>query len=181
MFTDLQRRKLSKMFRYLDQNQDDVLERGDYDRMCSNLLRVLEPAPGSKEAVEIADSYAVEWNELQAEAEAAGGHQVTLQSWLVYRATQLRGPRAFETMILPYVETVLALLDKDGDGRVSVPEVRRYLSLYGMPHAELDEILSRINPTGRDSFTWEEIGQLAQEYYFSDDEHAPGSWLLGRF
>jgi Ca2+-binding EF-hand superfamily protein len=169
------------MFWYLDQNGDGVLERGDYDRMCRNLLRVLEPAAGSKQAAEIEDSYAVEWNELEAEAQQEGRAQVTLEGWLAYRGRQLEGPRAFETMILPYVETVLALLDRDGDGRVSVPEVRRYLSLYGMPAADLDEILSRINPARRDSFSWEEIGQLAKEYYFSDDENAPGSWLLGRF
>src|SRR5689334_22710456 len=118
MLTDLQRRKLTRMFRHLDADRDDVLDRGDYDRICGGLLRVLAAAPGSDEAAEITASYATEWAELQAEADRDGG-RVTLEGWLAYRALQLGGPDAFEVMIDPYVETVFTLLDRDHDGRLS--------------------------------------------------------------
>ena len=180
MLTNTQRRKLTRMFRYLDGDGDGVLARGDYDRICGALLRVLEPPDGSPEAAEIRDSYAVEWDELQAEADREG-RPVTLEGWLAYRDAQLGAPDAFEVMIDPYVGTVFALLDRDGDGRITRAEVRRYLSLYGMGDDALGEIFAKIDPQARGVFSRAAIGQLAREFYFSDDEQAPGSWLLGRF
>ena len=181
MLSQVQRRKLTKMFRYLDGDRDDVLVRGDYDRMCGALLGVLEPDPGSPEAAEIAASYAFEWSELEADASRDGGRAVTLELWLAYRARKLAPADAYETEIAPYVETVVALLDRDRDGRLSAAEVRRYLGLYRMREDELDEILGKIDPGRRGSFAREEILALARDYYFSSDESAPGSWLLGRF
>jgi Ca2+-binding EF-hand superfamily protein len=180
MLTDLQKRKLSKMFRLLDGDGDGVLVRGDYDRTCRRLLAVLRAEPGSEDAAEIEASYATEWDELQAEADRARGGRVTLDGWLDYRGAQLEGPDAFETMIDPYVETVFAKLDRDGDRRISTEEVRGYLGLYRMPDEELDLILGRIDPDRRGIFSRQDIGQLARDYYLSDDPDAPGSWLLGR-
>ena len=181
MLTDLQKRKLTRMFDHIDADRDGVLARGDYDRICQALLGVLRAAPSSPESAEIAASYAVEWDELQADADAEGGRRVTRALWLAYRDRQLAGPDAFEIMIDPYVGTVFALLDADHDGRISTGEVRRYLGLYRMGDGEVDEILGKIDPGRRGSFTREEIGQLSREFYFSNDEGAPGSWLLGRF
>ena len=181
MLSPIQRRKLTTMFNHLDGDKDGVLVRADYDRICQALIRVLEAAPGSKEAAEISESYATEWNELQAAADQEGGRPVTRGGWLSYRDDQLIGPGAFEIMIDPYVETVFSLLDRDGDGRLSTEDVRRYLGLYGMPVDSLEEILLKIDPERRGFFSRGDIGQLARDFYLSSDENAPGSWLLGRF
>jgi Ca2+-binding EF-hand superfamily protein len=181
MLTDLQKRKLTRMFDHIDSDGDGVLVRGDYDRICQSLLGVLGASPSSPEGAEIADSYAVEWSELQADADAQGGRRVTRALWLAYRERQLGGPDAFEVMIDPYVGTVFALLDADHDGRISREEVRRYLGLYRMGEEELDEVLGKIDPGKRGSFDRQEIGKLSRDFYFSSDEGAPGSWLLGRF
>ena len=180
MLTNVQRRKLTRMFRYLDGDGDGVLVRGDYDRICAALLRVLEARAGSPEADEIRASYALEWDELQAEADRAA-RPVTLKGWLAYRDAQLSGPDAFEVMIDPYVGTVFALLDRDADGHITRAEVRRYLGLYGMGEGALEEIFTKIDAHAEGVFSRAKIGQLAREFYFSDDEGAPGSWLLGRF
>jgi Ca2+-binding EF-hand superfamily protein len=84
-------------------------------------------------------------------------------------------------MIEPYVATVLALLDRDQDGLLSEGDVRRYLGVYRMPKTELDEILGKIDPAQRGVFTKQEIFELAKDFYFATDEHAPGNWLLGRY
>ncbi len=181
MLTALQRRKLTRMFRYLDGDGDGVLARGDYDRICEALLRAVRAPDGSPEAAEVRASYAVEWDELEAEARAEG-RAVTLAGWLSYRDAQLTGPDAFAVMIDPYVGTVFALLDGDGDGHITRDEVRRYLGLYGMPNEALEEILARLEARAEGGrFSREAVGRLAWEFYFSDDEGAPGSWLLGRF
>ncbi len=181
MLTDLQRRKLTRMFRYLDGDGDGVLARGDYDRICEALLRAVEAREASPESAEIRESYAVEWGELQAEADARGDGRVTLEGWLSYRDAQLSGPDAFAVMIEPYVHTVFALLDRDGDGSLTRADVRRYLGLYGMSTEALAEIFEHIDPERRGVFSRAAIGELARDFYFSDDERAPGSWLLGRF
>lgn len=181
MLQDLPRRKLTRMFRYLDDDGDGVLVRGDYDRICRSLLRVLAAPPGSEGEAEIEASYATEWAELEELSAARGDGRVTLELWLAYREEQLRGPDAFEVMIDPYVGTVFTHLDRDGDGRLTSDDVRRYLGLYGMPAEDLDEILEKLDPERRGAFTRVEIGELARQFYFSTDERAPGSWLLGRW
>lgn len=180
MLSDLQKLKLTKMFRYLDGDKDGVLDPIDYQRMSARLIAVLAAAPGSPHALEIADSYTTEWCELAELAATQGETRVTLAVWLDYRDAQLSVANAFEIMINPYIETVFTLLDADEDGILSYDDVRRYLGVYGMREVEKQEILARIDPQQRGSFTRQEINELARQYYFSSDANAPGSWLLGR-
>lgn len=181
MLTDLQRRKLTRMFQLLDGDRDGVLVKADYDRTSARVVDALGVAPASAEGRELVASYATEWGELQAEADRDAGGRVTLRGWLAYRDAQLSGPDAFEVMLDPYVEFVFSILDRDGDRRVSTDDVRRYLGFYRMPEAELDEAIARIDPDGRGSFTRDDVGRLVREFYLSDDPGAPGSWLLGPF
>ena len=180
MLSDLQTLKLTKMFRHLDRDRDGVLVPADYQRMSKRLLDVLGAQPDAPQAIELSASYNTEWQELEASVGDHAETRVTLAVWLAYRDAQLSGPDAFAVMIDPYIETVFTLLDTDEDGCLSHADVSRYLDVYEMRDAEKCEVLAKLDPEHRGSFTRQEIGELTRQYYFSNDENSPGSWLLGR-
>ena len=73
MLSDVQKRKLTRMFDHLDADKDGVLVRGDYDRMCRPSPRrarraaLLAGGRGDR-----AGRTTIEWSELEAEASADG-------------------------------------------------------------------------------------------------------------
>lgn len=180
MLRPLQRRKLSRMFHLFDRDGDGVLVWEDYARISAGLLSVLGIDPAGELGRELADSYRVEWLELEQEA-ARDGRAVTLEGWLDYRRTQLMMPDAFEVNVAQYIHIIATHLDRDGDGRVTGADLRHYLGLYGMRDEERDIAVARLDPTGRGRFTYADIEDRAREYYFSNNPEAPGSWFLGPF
>lgn len=177
MLSELQRRKLTRMFRLFDRDGDGAIAWADYARVSARMLDVLELAPDSTEGAEMAASYRVEWEELALEP-GAGVH---LPRWLAYRAEQLSMRDAFEINIAPYVLTIATHIDRDGDGFVGGDDLRRYLALYDMPDAERAAAVARLDPTGRGRIPYVELEDRAREFYYSNNPEAPGSWFLGPF
>lgn len=180
MLRQLQRRKLTRMFRLFDRDGDGHLQWSDYARVSAGLLRVLEIAPDSALGVELAQSYRDEWAELTGEA-PRDGSAVAMEPWLTYRHAQLMAPDAFEVNVAPYIHTIATHLDRDRDERVTGDDLRRYLSLYGMADDERDVAVARLDPTGAGRFSYADIEDRAREFYFSNNPEAPGSWFLGPF
>lgn len=180
MLRPLQRRKLSRMFHLFDQDGDGVLRPEDYDRISDGILGVLSLDPASRDGAELAQSYRDEWVELVDEA-AREGRDVTLEGWLAYRRAQLMMPDGFDVNVAPYIALIAERIDRDRDGIVTGDDLRHYLGLYGMPDAEREIAVARLDPTGRGRFTPADIEDRAREYYFSNNPEAPGSWFLGPF
>ncbi len=178
MLSDIQRRKLTKMWGHFDLDRDGVIERREYDRICGRLLDALRIDRASAEGAEVVGWYDVEWADLLAAADRSADGRVTLEVWLAYRDQLISASDGWEVQIEPYIRFTFDHLQQGGV--VATADVHRYFALYGKPEEELTFILDKIDPARR-GLTWERTRQLAWEYYMSSDADAPGSSLLGPF
>jgi hypothetical protein len=177
MLSEMQRRKITRMFRLFDQDSDGQMVWGDYARVSTRLVDAIELPRTTPEGAELLDSYRVEWDEI------AGGPDgtVALDRWLAYRGEQLSVRDAFEVNIAPYILTIATNLDRDRDGVLVRDDLWRYLGLYQMPDADRDLALARLAPPGARPITYVGLEDLVREFYYSNNPEAPGSWFLGPF
>ena len=178
MLTDLQKRKLTRMFHVFDTNHDGVLEEVDYLGFADNLVSARGLAPDSPMRTELRARYQFVWANL---SRATGGKPVTPEVFLGFNDALLADKANYDRNIAVLVDTAFKTLDADGDGKVTLDEYRVYLRAHGLDEKLATEIFPRLDLNGDGHLSVEEVEKLIHQFYFSDDPASPGNLVLGPY
>lgn len=185
MLTDLQTRKLTRMFELADTNRDGCLEQGDFEAVAHGFAQARRLASGSAELIALQARYAAMWGALQ-EADTDQDGRVTLDEFLGWYDKLMSRREVFDQMIRLEAEqglmqNGLMQLDQDGDGRITLAEHRAGMAALGLNEREAEAAFRRLDSDGDGYITREEMLQAVTDFYYSDDPDAAGNWLLGSF
>ena len=181
MLTELQQRKLTRLFHVYDGNRDGVLERGDYERIATGIADFLEIPLNSAERDSHVAIYMAGWDGLQQLADLDHDNQVTLDEWLAANDSLLQQPEMFEALAVANTESTMNWEDKDRDGRIARAEYLGVAQSYVMTQEEAEEAFQHLDRDGDGYIDKAEMLQNMREFFMSDDPDAPGNWLVGRF
>jgi Ca2+-binding EF-hand superfamily protein len=178
MLTEFQKRKIANLFAVHDLNRDGALEQSDYVEYARRLAAESGLGPGSTKYEELMSRFLGFWEMLRQMADTNHDNRVTRREWLALFEQLLSSPAAADQM-RPIGEAVFAMLDRDGNGTVTLDEYRWLYSSGGLdPHLAADSFQKiDIDHDGR--ITTSELSQRLFEFFLSDDPNAPGTWLFG--
>jgi Ca2+-binding EF-hand superfamily protein len=172
--SELRRKKLTRLFSMLDADGNGYVERADYERRGDHFATVHGFAAGTPEFERMRARSLAGWEKLAAAADADHDDRVGLEEYLAYQAGKADLAEAAREM----ASMILAMMDRDRDGRVSrqeyvaaaPPEVGQAVSSAGFARLDRDA----------DGFlTSDEVLRAVQEFVVGDDPDAPGNELLG--
>ena len=179
--TALQRRKLSALFRVFDADNNGVLERADHDIIANNLAAIRGWSLGSPDYDEFTGRLDRLWNALTEHANIAPEGAINEEAWLDYHASTLsQGPVA-DNVLLRIADTIMQLLDRNGDGQLSCQEFRLFYHVYGIDPAGVEYIFSRLDLDGNGYIDHAELLKHCTDFWTSNDLDAPGNWFFGPF
>lgn len=178
MLTDLQKRKLTRMFTVFDTNRDGILEEADYLGCADNLAAARGQAADSPGRAELRARYQFVWKNLST---ATGGRPVTPETFLRFNDTLLGDMANYQRNIAALVDSAFKTLDADGDGKVTLEEYRVYLRAHGLDEELAPEIFPRLDLNGDGHLSVEEVTKLIHQFYYSDDPSAPGNLIFGDY
>ena len=181
MLTELQRRKLTRVFQQTDFNQDGFVETTDYEQIGARVSQFLGLAPGSPEDGAIRDGYLGMWRNLQPLADKDGDNKVTEEEYVAALGALLGQKEYFEAWIRSTVNNILEWEDRDRDGRVSQAEYVGFMQVYSIANDEATRAFQRLDRDGDGYLTREELMQNTKEFFLSDDPEAPGNWMFGSY
>jgi len=181
MLTELQTRKLTRLFSLYDVNGNGVIERGDYELVAHHTAIGLSHQPGSAEYAQLHTEYMASWNNLQQLADSDNDDQLTLAEFLSGYAALMADQERFGTVIMGLVKTTLRLQDTNQDGKVSAEEHRSYMAAFNAAPTDIAEMFRRLDRDGDGFLTTEEMALNTEEFFLSDDPEAPGNWLVGPY
>ncbi len=173
--SELRRRKFVALFHRLDVNANGVLERDDVLAMAEKFVARAGWAVDSAQARGMRKLFGVWWTVIAAAADANADGVITPDEWAIGAGSMDR--EAFVST----GEMVFDAFDRSGDGRISPAEYRAFLSLYGVDAGQADAIFARIDLDGDGHVTRAEFDSLFGDWGVSDDEDAPGNWLMGPY
>jgi len=179
MLSDLQLKKLPKMFALNDNNGDGVIAQEDFEEAARVLGRFRGLAPGTAEYEDLHRTIMARWNNLRETCDTDGDNRVTLQEWLAYWDKVLATQGEYERVCKPFSAVVARTLDLDGDGKISPDEYAQWLSRWGVDKKAALECFARLDLNGDGHLSVDEFVALVAQYFQSSDPNSPGNWLLG--
>jgi Ca2+-binding EF-hand superfamily protein len=181
MLSDLQRRKISTLFKLHDLNEDGVLTPQDYEAYAEKMAGARGFARGTDRHDALRSSFMKMWDDLDTKADRNHDKKVTLDEWLAYYDVLLHKPGMYEQVGQPIADSVFQLLDANGDGVVTPDD---YALLFSAGRVDPDHAAAsfkRIDVDKDGRVTPAELSQRLGEFFMSNDPDAPGNWLFGPF
>ena len=184
VLTELQKRKLHKLFGLYDVDGSGVITAADFERMAESQAKAQGYQPGSFEYNIISSQFKTLWNNFQKESDADGDGQITLEEFLEHKAKQLSFKESYRPLWLErqsdyptsqsyersYEEDVIAKLtnliferlDVDGNGEISRQEYEEGF-LAGLDSNLNEDIFSKLDTNGDRHLSKEEVLQHVRD------------------
>jgi Ca2+-binding EF-hand superfamily protein len=180
MLTDFQKKKLTTLFKALDMDKNGVMERSDYETIAKNLAAARGKAPGSPEYQTIYSKQMATWNQVRAFEDKKGTGKVSLEGWFKFHDQMLSQPGMFDAVVKMTAAFLFDMLDMNGDGKIELDEYNTYLETHNVETgAWVPEVFDANDRNHDGVISREELLQVLDEFYRSDDPKAPGNRFYG--
>lgn len=179
MFTDFQKRKLTRYFEFYDADKNGYIEQADYEVFARRVARVRGWAEGTPGYEIVLGRFVSEWEVLRSFADMSRDGRVSLHEWFDYHYYIYTIDQKFRADEHDIINTIFETLDHNGDGKITENEFKIFYHIYGLDSALASEIFQRIDENSDGILTRNEIARLYRQFAHSDDPNALGNWLFG--
>ena len=181
MLSEVQQRKLTRLFNLLDTDHDGVINQADYQARIDRLSATSGQISGSAGHEALERGHMNDWQRTRSFADANRDQQVVLPEFLAANESLLSDREEFAAHGGTLVAITVGLVDSDGDGHIGAEEFRRSIEGYGLSAQAAQAAFARLDRSGDGQLSRDELAQAIEEFFFSADPEAPGNWLLGMF
>lgn len=181
MLTELQKRKLTKLFTLYDSNHSGRISLSDFEEIVKKIADFRGLKPNSTDYDELANKYYYFWIHLKGEVDRDRNSKLMLDEWLEYHDKLLQDTNRYEREIDSLMNFVYKIFDVDGDNKISQNELEEFLKAYNVSPFHAHNILSIIDKNQDGTIEKSEFIKMLYEFYYSDDPDAPGNGMFGPY
>ncbi|MDY6785894.1 MAG: calcium-binding protein [Cyanobacteriota bacterium] len=181
MLTDLQKRKLTKLFCVYDNNCGGFLEYKDFELILNKLARLRNWSSRSSKYLALQQTFKKRWKKLEDTADKSHNKQVNLEEWLSYYDEILSDEQKYDEQVNALVSVVFEAFDKDGNNKISQSEWAELLSVYNISPVYAPSIFPKLDANGDGFLTKDELLELIRDFYYSDDPSHPANGMFGPY
>ncbi|MBD2895106.1 Calerythrin [Actinomadura sp. RB99] len=169
-----QSNRLEERFRLWDRNGNGVIERSDFEREADDIIARLG-AQGTPQADKLRETYLGMFDKL---SEAAGSARMTRGEFLNAAEQEIisKGDAGFSAVVRPTIEAIVGILDRDGDGEVSPPEMHGWFAAIGLDGQVADQAFRQLDTDNSGRLTVDELVDAVRDYHLGRNDIP----LLGR-
>ena len=180
MLTDTQTRKLTKLFKLYDANQDGILVQQDFTTLATRLAQ-LRPAPSSSHHRQILAHLQQDWQCLCAAADQNCDARITLQEWLAYYDQVLDDMKQYASRVVTLATLLFEMFDPHGHGYISEPEWVQLLSIFNVQSIYASSIFLNLDVNQDGVLTQDEMLTLIHDFFYINEPSAPINFMFGPY
>lgn len=181
MLTDLQKRKLTKLFSLYDSDYTGVLVKKDFELMFQKLSTLRNWSKRSPRYMVLEDKLMRKWQKLRQKADTHHNKEVSIDEWLVYYDEILADSQAYAEEISGLMDLVFDVFDSDEDGKISQQEWGHLLATFNESPVYAPLVFPALDADQDGWLTKDEVLQLFQDFCSGDDPQSPANSMFGPY
>ncbi len=181
MLTELQKRKLTKLFSMYDSDYTGVLVKADFELMFNKLSTLRNWSQRSRRYLVLQDKLMRKWQGLEKKADTAHDNKVSIAEWLAYYDEVLADTKACFEEIASLMDIIFDVFDQDEDGKVNQAEWGQLLAAFNESPVYASLVFPGLDVNGDGWLTKAEMLQLFQDFCYSDDPANPANRMFGPY
>lgn len=181
MLTDLQKRKLTKLFSMYDSDYTGVLVKKDFELMFKKLSTFRDWSKRSPRCIVLEDKLMRKWQGLDEKADTHKNDQVSIDEWLAYYDEILADSYACSEIVASLIEIIVDVFDQDEDGKLNQEEWGHLLAAFNESPVYAPIIFPTLDKDQDGWLTKEEIRELFKAFCYSDDPNEPANQMFGPY
>ncbi|MBV9140231.1 MAG: EF-hand domain-containing protein [Pseudonocardiales bacterium] len=171
-------RKFNILFDWFDQNQDRYLTHDDFQQMAG-LFTGLPGGDNPENSQALREAFEKWWSLLLDSGDADADGRIGREEFISVMKSSVTAPGNFEDAVIRIADAFMRIVDTTGDGSLDFDEYVRMYDGLGIDPTHSSDAFRRLDLDGDGKISYEEFRAAITELYLSDDENAPGNWLLG--
>jgi Ca2+-binding EF-hand superfamily protein len=172
--------KFNALFDWFDQGKDGYLTHDDFQQMGELFAGLTEEEDQANETA-MRDAFERWWQLLIASGDIDEDGRLTREEFIDIMKSTVISPGNFEGVVIAIVDALMSVLDTNKDGVLASREYVQMYAALGIPPEHSSDAFRRLDRDGDGAISHEEFRVALSEFYLSDDENAPGNWLIGPF
>ncbi|MDG4863044.1 EF-hand domain-containing protein [Streptomyces sp. T-3] len=174
-------RKLARRFQTYDTDGNGYIERHDFELAVTRLADAFGLKPDATPVTHLRELALGLWTHLaQAADKDADGRISEAEYKAAFAAGLLETPESFDAGYVPFLDALMDIADTDGDGKLTRDEQVRWTgALMNLQEPDAREVFGRLDKDTDGLLGRDEMLEAIREFYFSEDPHSAGVFLLG--
>lgn len=181
MLTDIQKRKLTKLFRLYDANNDGVLVQQDFIALAIRLVNLRQGLQSSPHHDQILAHLQQDWVCLCEAADQNRDAQITLSEWLAYYEQILDDMKQYASRVIALVTLLFDAFDQDNDGQISEQEWISLLSIFNVLPIYASSIFLNLDINQDGVLNQDEVLTLIHDFFYINEPSAPANFMFGPY
>ncbi len=172
--------RIDSTFAHYDVNGNGVIELADVYALANRLLQAFGEPASSERGRELVEAYDRFWEMLAEYCDTDRDGRIGPAEYrdAMIEAFVEGGP--INVDLLEIVQSLLAIADTNGDGRVDADEFRVLLKARGLGDEESRTAFTHLDLDGDGAISVDEYVAAVRDYYTNPAQDTPGSWLYPR-
>lgn len=154
------------------------MTRSDYEQAVENLRKIYQLDKDSDRYRSIYDGNIGIWNFLCGATDKDSDGKIDRIEFIEGYKGLLADRENFLALQVGFVKAIIAISDQSGDGNITELEYKNNLRAFNVTEG-LDEGFVKMDRHGKGFLTEDVIVENLEEFFYSDDQEAPGNWFVG--
>ncbi len=181
MLTELQTRKLLKLFCMYDGDRDGFLVRKDFEKVAAKLCTVKNLGSRSPKFMMLQERLVTAWKNLRKKADSNSDKKISLDEWLAYHDDVLSDRATYTQEVQSVMELIFDVFDTDGDGTICQQEWAELFQVYNIHPAYAPSTFQQLDANQDGCLSKSEVLTLIDEFFCGDNAGAIANSMFGPY
>lgn len=181
MLTDLQKRKLTKLFSMYDSDYTGVLCKKDFELIVKKISNLCNWSKRSPRYIVLEEKLMQRWQGLEQKADTHQNDEISIDEWLAYYNEVLVDAKACPEMIAELIELIFDAFDRDADGQISQTEWGQMLGIFNESPVYAPIIFPTLDQDHDGYLTKSEIRESFINFCYSDNPDERANQMFGPY
>jgi Ca2+-binding EF-hand superfamily protein len=170
MTTTVANERLQKRFAKWDHDGSGRLERADFEKEAAQIAQAFGKSVDSADVQPIKNALIGLYEYVAQEAGANGS--VTEAQFMDVTGNLIfeKGEAEFNRALTPVVQGIVALCDKNNDGKINGAEFATWLTALGMDQSQAAEAFQKVDKNGNGELSTDELLAAVRDYHFGKSD-----------